>query len=63
MLKITIRTEGAAFCDPITGEPDERFEGYELNRILREIIKKIEDGGCAGGLHDINGNRVGEWRR
>ena len=63
MLRIKIQTDSEAFLDPKTGEPDERFEGYELCRILRDIIKKIEDGGCAGGIYDINGNRCGEWIR
>lgn len=63
MLRIKISTENAAFRDPRTGEYDERYEGYEICRILRGIIQKIEDGGCAGGLYDLNGNRVGEWVR
>lgn len=63
MLRIKVHTESEAFMDPLTGEPDERFEGHELCRILRDIIKKIEDGGCAGGLYDKDGKRVGEWVR
>lgn len=62
-MKIRINTETDAFKDPKTGEYDERFEGYEVCRILREIIKRIEDGGCAGGLYDMDGKRVGEWVR
>lgn len=62
-MRIRINTQGEAFRDPKTGEVDERFEGFEICRILREVIKKIEDGGCAGGLFDSDGNRVGDWMR
>lgn len=63
MLRIKVQTDNEAFRDPKTGEEDERFEGYELCRILKDIIKRIEDGGCAGGIYDSHGNRVGEWIR
>lgn len=33
----------------------------EVARILRELAKKIEDGHGEGGVHDINGNKVGSW--
>ncbi len=62
-MRIRINTQGEAFRDPRTGLTDERFEGYEICRILRDIIKKIEDGACAGGLYDADGNRVGDWMR
>lgn len=58
-----INTKGDAFKDPRTGEYDERFEGYEICYILRDVIRKIEDGACAGGLYDSQGKRVGEWMR
>lgn len=63
MLKIEIETGNAAFCDPYTGEEDRHFEGFELNRILDEIKMKIIEGYTYGTCLDINGNRVGRWRR
>lgn len=40
-----------------------RFDGpeYEAARILRQIADKIEGGNGSGVIHDINGNRIGEW--
>lgn len=61
MLKIEVKTGGAAFADPVTGERDEAYEGYELCRILKEVEYGIENGRHCGKLYDINGNRVGEW--
>lgn len=63
MLKIEIETGNAVFCDPYTGEEDEHFEGFELNRILDEIKMKIAEGYTYGTCLDINGNRVGRWSR
>lgn len=62
-MKLRINTDTPAFKDPKTLEYDERFEGHEICRILRELIVKIEDGNVAGGLHDKNGKWVGEWVR
>ena len=63
MFKCEIKTGNAAFCDPYTGEEDRHFEGFELNRILDEIKMKIIEGYTYGTCLDINGNRVGRWRR
>ena len=63
MFILDINTEGAAFCDPIDGSKNKQSEGYEINRILRHVIEKIEDGCTYGSLHDCNGNKVGRWQR
>jgi hypothetical protein len=63
MLKIEIKTGGAAFCDPYTGEEDKYWESVELNRILANICLKIENGEKSGSCIDINGNKVGQWSR
>ena len=62
MLKIEFKTGGSAFCDPGTGEEDNYCEGLETQRILHEIIKKIEVGYREGSCIDVNGNKVGEWK-
>jgi len=53
MFKIQFSTENAA------------FEGGDLMsecaRILREIADNLERGRESGGVHDVNGNRVGNW--
>lgn len=50
MLKITIKTDNAAF------EP----KGYELARILREIADNLEIGVYQEAVLDYNGNIVGK---
>ena len=58
MLKIEIKTGGAAFCedDVLT------YEGrYEVTRLLRKISVQIEQGDNDGVIMDINGNKVGRW--
>lgn len=63
MLKIEIKTDSAAFCDPSTGDENEYWESIELNRILANICLKIENGETSGSCIDINGNKVGKWKR
>lgn len=63
MFTLEIKTGNAAFTDPYSGEYDQYAEGAEINRILRNIIGKIEDGCTYGTVFDINGNRVGRWQR
>lgn len=63
MLKIEIKTGGAAFMNPDTGEEDSFWEGIELNRILSRIQDYIECGHTSGSIMDINGNKVGTWSR
>lgn len=51
--KITINCDNAAFDDgPAT----------ELARILRKLIKRIEDGADYLPIMDVNGNKVGEFQ-
>ena len=58
MLKIEIKTGGAAYRD----ENDELDRStYELRRNLIEILEKSEYGYQAGYIMDINGNKVGKW--
>ena len=58
MLKIEIKTGGAAYRDE-DGELDR--SAYELRRNLKEIEEKLEYGCQAGYIMDINGNKVGNW--
>jgi hypothetical protein len=60
MVKITIKTDNAAFAD---------YPGNEIIRILQTVIQNIKNGGCLELLHiqeelalrDINGNNVGSF--
>lgn len=63
MFKCEIKTGGAAFCNPATGEESEYWESVELNRILANVCLKIEDSEISGICMDINGNKVGKWSR
>lgn len=59
MLKLEIKTGGAAFSD----DDVVTFEGrYELARLLRKVAIQIETGGEEGSIMDINGNKCGEWK-
>jgi len=52
--KIEVKMDNAAF---------DEFPGVELARILRGLADDVEDGvavGDASGLHDANGNKVGQ---
>lgn len=58
MLKLEIKTGGAAFSedDVLT------IEGrYEVARLLRKISAQIEQEVDDGVIMDINGNKVGRW--
>lgn len=65
MLKIEIKTGGAAYRDDY--EVDENGNNVldpsaaELERNLLEIIKKIRYGYTEGNVIDINGNKSGTW--
>lgn len=61
MFKIEIKTGGAAFTDPHTGEESSWDECYEVARILRELADAIENGKREGSCIDINGNKVGKF--
>jgi hypothetical protein len=53
MVKITIKTDNAAFAD---------YPGDEIVRILNVVIRNIKNGGCEElALRDINGNNVGSF--
>ena len=65
---LEINTDGAAFCDPETGEEHMYYEAEEILRILREELVEKEmcpsDVLCfslSHKLRDINGNVVGRW--
>lgn len=63
MFKLEMKTGNAAFCNPDTGDEDEFWEVVEINRILKEVQTKIEDGYTCGIIMDINGNKIGQWSR
>lgn len=56
MVKIEIRTGGAAFRNE-----DETLDTTEIVRILRSAAQKIENGLEKGVFMDINGNSVGNF--
>lgn len=60
MLKIEIKTSGAAFTDE-NGEFDAYWGGEEIVRILENIADDIQYGYTSGFENDINGNRVCVW--
>ena len=60
MLKIEIKTGGAAFRNE-DDEFDAYYGGKEIKRILNEIVEDIQDGYETGSVNDINGNKVCTW--
>lgn len=63
MFRIEISTDGAAFKEPSEGSDDRFQEGLEIKRILEDVAGQIEAGMTSGYCMDINGNKVGSWRR
>ena len=63
MFKLEFGTENAAFRDSMTGEFDKWCEAAEICRILDVVKEQISNGKSAGSIFDINGNRIGTWRR
>lgn len=65
MLKIEIKTGGAAYRDDYevdkNGDAVLDLSAAELERNLLEIIKKIKYGWREGNVIDINGNKSGKW--
>lgn len=61
MLKIEIKTGGAAFRDTNGGE-DAAWKASECRRLLDIISGKLDAGKTYGSIMDINGNKVGEWK-
>lgn len=58
MLKIEIKTGGAAYSDEDVLTTEGR---YELQRNLMDISHKLTNGYNEGVIMDINGNKVGTW--
>lgn len=63
MFKLEIKTGGAAFKDPFTGEEDDLMETTELRSLLASISVELEHGAVSGAVMDANGNKVGSWSR
>ena len=61
MLKIVIKTGGAAFQSDFESISDGYAAASECIRILKNVIIKLEDGYTSGCCMDINGNKVGSW--
>lgn len=58
MLKIEIKTSGAAYSEDDILTTEGR---YELQRNLMDISRKLTNGYDSGVIMDINGNKVGNW--
>jgi len=55
MFTLNIETTNDAFGDGVGRR-------FETARILREVIRSLEDdGNIRGKVRDVNGNAVGEW--
>lgn len=63
MFKLEIKTGGAAFADPQTGEESEYYEALEIRALLARISAALEHGETSGTIMDVNGNKVGSWSR
>ena len=61
MLKIEIKTGGAAFRNEYD-DFDAYFGGEEINRILKKVVDDIQNGYERGSVNDINGNKVCTWK-
>lgn len=60
MLKIEIKTGGAAFLNE-DDEFDTYYGGNEIGRILKGVVEDIQSGYEEGTVNDINGNKVCKW--
>ena len=60
MLKIEIKTGGAAFLNE-DDEFDAYYGGEEIKRIFKGIVDDIQNGYTRGSANDINGNKVCTW--
>lgn len=60
MLKIEIKTGGAAFRNE-DDDFDPYYGGDEIKRILKKVVDDIQNGYETGSCMDINGNKVGSW--
>lgn len=64
MAKLTLEMNlnNAAFCDPLTGEPDVIFRDILVNQILCHIGGDIENyHPDSANIHDPNGNKIGHY--
>lgn len=52
MFKIEFKTDGNSF---------EEDGDYEVKRILKELILKLDSGKTSGSVFDVNGNKIGVW--
>ena len=62
MVEIKFRTGNAAFHDEFNPEYDRDCMVREIERILRDVIEKLDCGYTEGKCIDYNGNAVGEWK-
>lgn len=75
-MRITIKTDNAAFSDPNYEDRDtyddpsdaeradaahDRAMREEVARILKTVAEDIDNGGDCGSCIDANGNTVGTW--
>lgn len=63
MFRLEIKTGGAAFRDPFTGEEDEEMESTEIRSLLAKVSCELEHGRSSGVIMDVNGNKIGSWSR
>jgi len=63
MFKMEIKTGGAAFRNPHTGEEDQFSEALELTSIMNDVAMAMQNGQTSGVIIDTNGNKVGSWSR
>ena len=62
MFKIEIKTGNAAFHNEWNPEYDRDCTVREIERILRDVIEKLDCGYTEGKCMEHNGNAVGEWK-
>lgn len=61
-LLLEMSLDNAAFCDPLTGEPDIHFRDILVNQILCQIGGDIENHHPdSANIHDPNGNQIGHY--
>lgn len=63
MFSCEFKTGGAAFRDPCTGDEDDFTECAEIARILGKIQEELTHGETSGIVMDLNGNKIGSWKR
>ena len=53
---LNITCDNAAFFDEA-----EHFKPEEVSRILTAVAELVQEGETVRSIHDLNGNKVGEW--